>query len=137
MRACTSVCVCLCTRAYRYKYAYIYIYIYIYIFICTWINAHTYIYKSINPPINQSIYIYTHYRSIGLVDRVFANGPGDPSSVSLRSCHTKKWYLILSCLTLSIKMYGSNVNWSNPCRLFIVFTQALSLPCHTETQKQS
>ena len=26
----------------------------------------------------------------------------------------KKWYLMLPCLTLSIKRYGSRVKWSNP-----------------------
>ena len=47
------------------------------------------------------IYIYIYC----LVDRVFASGPGDWSSVPFR--------LIPPCLALSIIMYIARVTWSN------------------------
>ena len=53
---------------------------------------------------------------IGIMVRVFANGPGDLGSIS-RSSHTKdskKWYLMPPCLTLSIIRYGLRVKWRNP-----------------------
>ena len=46
---------------------------------------------------------------IGLVDRVFVNGPGDLGSIP-----GHKWYLILPGLILSNIMYVSRVKWSNP-----------------------
>ena len=53
---------------------------------------------------------------IGLVGRVFANGPGDQGSIPGRVIPKtlKKWYLIPSCLTLSIIRYVSRVKGSNP-----------------------
>ena len=58
-----------------------------------------------------------HYSNwhIGLVSRVFANGPGDQGSIP--SCvipKTLKLYLIPPCLTLSNIRYISRVKWSNP-----------------------
>ena len=51
----------------------------------------------------------------GLVGRVFANGPGDWVQSQVESYEDlKKWYLIASCLTLSIIRYVSKVKWSNP-----------------------
>ena len=54
--------------------------------------------------------------AIGLISRVFANGPGDRGSVSswVLPKTQKKWYLRPPCLTLSIIRYGSRVKWSNP-----------------------
>ena len=43
--------------------------------------------------------------AIGLMSKVFANGPRDRSSISGRvipKTKKKKWYLMLPCLTLSI-----------------------------------
>ena len=52
---------------------------------------------------------------IGIMVRVFANGPGDLGSILGRVIpKTQKWYLIPPCLTLSIIRYGSRVKWSNP-----------------------
>ena len=52
---------------------------------------------------------------IGLVDWVFANGPGDLGSIPGRVIpKTLKWYLIPPCLTLSNMRYVSRVKWSNP-----------------------
>ena len=52
---------------------------------------------------------------IGLVGRVFANGPGDLGSIPGRIIpKTLKWYLIPPCLTLSNIRYVSRVKWSNP-----------------------
>ena len=54
-------------------------------------------------------------RPIGLVEGVFANGPGDRGTILIRVIRTtQKWYLIPSCLTLSIIRYVSRVKWSNP-----------------------
>ena len=45
---------------------------------------------------------------------MFANSTGDWSSIPGRVISkTQKWYLMLLCLTLSIKRYGSRVKWSN------------------------
>ena len=47
--------------------------------------------------------------------RVFVNGLGDRGSNLGRIIpNTQKWYLMPSCLTLTIMMYGSRVKWSNP-----------------------
>ena len=52
---------------------------------------------------------------IGLAVRVFANSPGDLSSIPGRVIpKTQKWYLMPPCLTLSIVKYVSRVKWSNP-----------------------
>ena len=41
--------------------------------------------------------------SVGLMSRVFANGPGDRGSIPGRVIQkTKKWYLMQPCLILSI-----------------------------------
>ena len=46
--------------------------------------------------------------------RVFANGPGDLSSIPSRSYQKlKKCFLIPPCLRLRIIKYGSRVKWSN------------------------
>ena len=54
--------------------------------------------------------IYICIPDIGLVVRVFANGPGDLGSIP----RLKKWYLMPPYLALSIIRYGSRVKWSNP-----------------------
>ena len=49
------------------------------------------------------IIIISKYRIIGLMSRVFANGPGDRDSIPDRVIpKTEKWYLIPPCLALSI-----------------------------------
>ena len=46
--------------------------------------------------------------------RVFTIGPGDRGSIPSRVIpKTQKWYLVTTCLTLSIISYGSWVKWSN------------------------
>ena len=54
-------------------------------------------------------------RSIGLMSRVFTNGPGDRSSIPGRVIPKtlKKCYLMPPCLSLSIIMKGSRVKGSN------------------------
>ena len=48
---------------------------------------------------------------IGIVDRVFANGPGDWDSIpDWVIPKTKKWYLMPPCLILSIRRYKSTVS---------------------------
>ena len=55
------------------------------------------------------------YLCIGMMVRVFANGPGDQGSTQVESYQRlKKWYLMPPCLTLSIISYRSRVKWSNP-----------------------
>ena len=55
------------------------------------------------------------YRLIGLVGRVFANGPGIWGSTPGRVIpKTLKMVLIPPCLTLSMIRYVSRVKWSNP-----------------------
>ena len=52
---------------------------------------------------------------IGLLSRVFTNGPGDLGSIPGRVIpKTLKWYLIPPCLTFSNIRYVSRVKWSNP-----------------------
>ena len=54
-------------------------------------------------------------RSIGLVGRVFASGPGDLGSISGSVIpRLLEWYLIPHCLTLSLIRCVSRVKWSNP-----------------------
>ena len=49
------------------------------------------------------------------MSRVFANGPGDRSSIPGGIIQkTQKWYLMPSCLTLSITRYGSGLEWNYP-----------------------
>ena len=61
----------------------------------------------------QCVYIHT-LPAIGLLGRVFANGPGDWGSITgWVISKLKKWYLISPCLTLSIIRYISSVKWSN------------------------
>ena len=66
------------------------------------------------PEIYIYIYIYIWNRLIGLVGRVFANGPGDRGSIPGRVIPKtlKKCYLIPPCLTLSIIRYVSRVKQS-------------------------
>ena len=52
-------------------------------------------------------YICLVLGGLGLMSRVFANGPGDWGSII-------KWYLMPPCLALSIIRYISRVKWSNP-----------------------
>ena len=58
------------------------------------------------------------HQDIGLISRVFTNGPGDRGSIPGRVIpkfkKKKKWYLMLPCLTLNIISYGSSVKWRNP-----------------------
>ena len=52
---------------------------------------------------------------IGLVGRVFTNGPEDLGSIPGRVIpKTLKWYLKPPCLTLSNIRHVSRVKWSNP-----------------------
>ena len=53
--------------------------------------------------------------NIGLKSRVFFNVPGDRGSIPGRVIRkTEKWYLMSTCLTISIIKYGSRVKWSSP-----------------------
>ena len=53
--------------------------------------------------------------TVGMMVRVFANGPVDLGSIPGRVTPTfQKWYLMPPCLTLSITREGSMVKWSNP-----------------------
>ena len=46
---------------------------------------------------------------------VFANGPRHQGSIQAQVIpKTQIWYLMLTCLTLSIIRYNSRVKWSNP-----------------------
>ena len=52
---------------------------------------------------------------IGLMGRVFTNGPGDQVQSQVESYQRLlKWYLIPPCLTLSNIRDLSRVKWSNP-----------------------
>ena len=55
--------------------------------------------------------------SIGIVGRVFSNGPGDRSSIPGRviseAKKKKKWYLIPPCLTQHYKVWIKG-KWTNP-----------------------
>ena len=54
--------------------------------------------------------------------REFANSSGDQDSIPCRViAKTPKWYLITLWLTLSIKMHGSWVEWSNPMKGVALF----------------
>ena len=58
---------------------------------------------------------YTHIPDIGIMVRVFVNGPGNLGSIPGHVISkTQKLYLIPLCLTLSIIRYVSRVKWSNP-----------------------
>ena len=61
-------------------------------------------------------YIFAFSNTIGLLSRMFANGPGDRGSIQVKSYQRlkKKWYLMPPCLALSIIRYRSRVKWSNP-----------------------
>ena len=61
-------------------------------------------------------FVLNFNRLIGLVGRVFVNGPRDLGSIPGRIIPKtlKKWYLIPPCLTLSNIRYISRVKWSNP-----------------------
>ena len=66
--------------------------------------------------INFSV-MYGLLPNIGIMVRVFANGPEDLVSIPGRVIPTqrlKKWFLRLPCLTLSIVRKGSRVKWINP-----------------------
>ena len=56
------------------------------------------------------------YSIIGLVDRVFSNGPRDMGSIPGHVIpKTLKWNLMIHpCLTLSSIRHVSRVKWSNP-----------------------
>ena len=65
-----------------------------------------------------SLLVYSYYtqssRLIGLVGRVFVNGPGDLGSIPGRVIpKTLNWYLIPPCLTISNIRYVSRVKWIN------------------------
>ena len=91
------VCVCVC----------VFVCIYIYVCesecVCVFCKLHVFIFNFRN-------------RAIGLMSRVFANGPGDQGSIPGRVIPKtqKKWYLIPPCLALNIIRYGSRLKWSNP-----------------------
>ena len=60
-------------------------------------------------------FIFLVLRGIGLMSRVFANGPGDQGSVPGRVIpKTQKTVLDTICLTLSTIIQGSRVKRSNP-----------------------
>ena len=61
-----------------------------------------------------SLLVYNHLfrHTIGLVGRVWANGPGDPGSIPGRVI--PKTLKMVLYLTLSILRYVSRVKWSNP-----------------------
>ena len=64
--------------------------------------------------INQTKIFINKY-IIGLMSRVFANGPEDEVQSQVESYQRlKKWYLMPPCLTPSIIKYGSRVKWCNP-----------------------
>ena len=59
---------------------------------------------------------------IGLAGRVFANCQGEQGSIPGRVIQkTQNWYLIHSCLKLSIVSLGSRVKWSNPGKGVVPF----------------
>ena len=58
---------------------------------------------------------YSCLPDIGLMVRVFTNGPGDLGSIPGRVIpKTQKRYLMPPCLTLNIIRQGSRVKWVNP-----------------------
>ena len=59
-----------------------------------------------------------HNQLIGLVGRVFTNGPGDQGSVP--GCVLPKTLKNGTCLTLSIIRYISRVKWSDPGEVVVV-----------------
>ena len=61
-------------------------------------------------------WIISDNRAIGIMVRVFANGPGDWGSIpdQIIPKTKKKSYLMPPCLTLSTIRYGPRVKWSNP-----------------------
>ena len=60
-------------------------------------------------------YIYTSLPDIGIMVKVFTNGPGDLGSIpGWIITETQKWHLMAPCLILSIIRDGSRVKWSNP-----------------------
>ena len=64
---------------------------------------------------SKTVIRYTAYRLIGLVGRVFTNGPGDLAQSLVASYQRlSKGYLIPPFLTLSNIRYISRVKWSNP-----------------------
>ena len=72
-------------------------------------NKRTYEHKKILNPETQP------NRPIGLVCRVFLNGPVDWGSTLGRVISkTQKWYLVPSSFTIIIIRYLSRVKWSNP-----------------------
>ena len=55
--------------------------------------------------------IYNSYWPIGLLVRMFPNGPVDQGSIPDRVIlKTQKWHVIHACLTLSIIRYGSSIS---------------------------
>ena len=61
------------------------------------------------------IWVVLGYRAIGLINRVFTNGPGDWGSTPGRNIpKTQQWYLEPPCLTPSVIRQRSRVKWSNP-----------------------
>ena len=65
--------------------------------------------------LNSPIWIILFFCFIGLVGRVFANGPGDLGSIQVTSYQRLlEWYLIPPGLTLTNIRYVSRGKWSNP-----------------------
>ena len=62
------------------------------------------------------IYIYIYICQLDIDIMVSVRQWPGRSGLNPRSSHAKdsKWYLMLSCLTLSIIRYVSRVKWSNP-----------------------
>ena len=61
------------------------------------------------------VVIYLWYQIIGLMGRMFANGPGDLGSIPSHVIpRLEKLYLIPPCLTLINIRFVSRVKWSNP-----------------------
>ena len=58
-------------------------------------------------PFLVSYQTFLKHHLMGMIVRVFANGPSDLGSIPVRVIpKTQKWYLIPPCLTLSIISYG-------------------------------
>ena len=95
------------------------IYIYIYIYVRIWDISNIILFEDQQHGTQcyeyLSCFISYFNQVIGLVSRMFANGPGDRGSVpGWVIPKTQKWYLMPPCLALTIIMWGTRIKWSNP-----------------------